>query len=202
MVVEDAMDKNPPYLSSLQFELTKSSVTDADKPSLPGSPMRDSDQRTGSKSKFEGTEAETLAYIAAIDENEIMAASLAEKRKLKTEVLSFAKMLHTEHGKNLGDTLKLGASIGITPVETMNVDRMRVKGAEGLAKLIQLDDQQFTQDYLKAMVDGHVEVLSLIDDQLMKSAKNDQVKQHLKMTRDHIAMHLESAKKLMEDHRE
>ena len=37
----------------------------------------------------------------------------------------YAKMLHQEHGKNLGQTMKLGEKINVTPIETAAVDHPR-----------------------------------------------------------------------------
>ena len=46
------------------------------------------------------------------------------------------------------------------------------------------------------MVKGHTEALNMIDSQLVKSVKNDTLKEHLTETRTHITAHLEKAKQL------
>jgi putative membrane protein len=60
-----------------------------------------------------------------------------------------------------------------------------------LAKLILHDGRDFDTAYLDAMIKGHTEVLNMIDNQFLKTAKNEALKAHLTETGGHIAMHLE-----------
>lgn len=62
-----------------------------------------------------GSDAEVLSLILAVDTNEVVAAMEAGKKKLPQPVAEYAKMLHTEHGKNAADTMKLGLKIDVTP---------------------------------------------------------------------------------------
>ncbi len=156
---------------------------------IAGAPMRD-------VAGTEGTDAEVLSFVAAVDVNEILAASVAEKKKIGQPVMDYAKMLHTEHGDNMAKTLQLGQSIKVTPSDTKAVDALKKKGAGELAMLIPLDGKDFETAYLDAMIKGHTEVLDMIDSRLLTTAKNDALKAHLKETRGHVAMHLERAKKL------
>jgi putative membrane protein len=144
----------------------------------------------------EGTDAEVLSFVIAVDVNEILAASEAEKKKISQPVMDYAKMLHTEHGANMAKTMQLGKSINITPSDTKAVDALKKKGAGELATLIPLDGKDFEASYLDAMIKGHTEVIAMIDNQLMKTAKNDALRAHLTETREHVAMHLDLAKKL------
>ena len=116
-----------------------------------------------------------------------------------TGVKDYAMMLHKAHGKNLGASLQLGQKIGVTPMETSDVDKFRVKGAGELAALIPLDGNDFEGAYLDAMIQGHTEVLKMIDDQLLPSAKDAALQAHLKTTRNDVAQHLEKAKQLKGD---
>ena len=84
----------------------------------------------------------------------------------------------------------------MTPLDTAAVDKLKVKGAGKLAALVLLDGGKFERAYLAAMVKGHTEALNLIDSQLIKSSKNDTLKEHLTETRTHITAHLEKAKQL------
>ncbi len=92
--------------------------------------------------------------------------------------------------------MKLGQQISVTPMDTPAVDQLRVKDAGALAMLVPLDGEAFEKAYVAAMVKDHTEVFAMIDGQLMKTAKNEELKKHLTMTRGHIAQHLEAAKKL------
>jgi predicted outer membrane protein len=188
-VGEDFGGKHPPYVEQLQFTPPTENVLFPDKPVIPGSAMRD-------VPNTEGTDAEILSFVNAVNVNEILAAAVAEKKKISGPVMDYAKMLHTEHGANMAKTMQLGKSINITPSDTKAVDALKKKGAGELATLVPLDGKDFETAYLDAMIKGHTEVLSMIDSKLLTTAKNDALKKHLTETRGHVAMHLEQAKKL------
>jgi len=188
-VVADFGGKHPPLVEQLQFTPPTEGVLFPDKPVIPGSAMR-------SVPNTEGTDAEVLAFVNAVNVNEILAASGAQKKKISGPVMDYAKMLHTEHGANMAKTAKLGQSINVTPSITKAVDALMQKGAGELATLIPLDGKDFETAYIDAMIKGHTEVLEMIDGQLLKTAKNDALKAHLTETRGHVAMHLEEAKKI------
>ena len=194
-VVDDAKGKYPPYTTALQFDPNKNDALFADTPVIPGSPKRPMGTKAQSSPDASG-DGEVLGFIGAIDDNEIVAALEAGKKKLSPEIAAYAKKLHQEHGKNLEATLQLGQKINVTPMETAAVDKLRVKGAGELAVLALLDGEKFGTAYVEAMIKGHTEVLAIIDSQLMQSASNDAVKKHLTETRSHVATHLAQGKQL------
>lgn len=192
-VVADTQGKYPPYTTALQFEPKKTGTSFADVPVIPGSPKRPVDAAKVQGDKDDG---EVLGFVGAVDDNEIVAALVAGTKKLSPEVASYAKMMHTEHGKNLEETLKLGQQIKVTPMETAEVDKLRVKGAGELAALVPLDGEAFGKAYLEAMIKSHGEVLEMIDNQLLKNADNAALKKHLTETRTDVAKHLDEAKRV------
>ncbi|MDQ3006571.1 MAG: DUF4142 domain-containing protein [Chloroflexota bacterium] len=204
IVVQDVKGEHPAYIEALQFEPTEMlAARFADKPVIPGSPIRVTNSNSDAKAMMgdvgavsKTIDAETLAFVIAIDDNEILAASEAGKKKLRADVMAYAKMLQMVHGQNLVATMKLGERIDIVPTDTEAVDTLRVKGAGELAALVPLDGEKFEKAYLAAMVNGHEEVLGLIDSKLSKTASNDELKQHLTETREHVAAHLAEAKRL------
>ncbi len=188
-VVADFAGKHPAYVEKLQFTPPTENVLFPDKSVIPGSAMRD-------VPNTEGTDAEVLAFVNAVNVNEILAAAEAQKKKIDQPVMDYAKMLHTEHGANMAKTAQLGLTIKVTPSITKAVDNLMKKGAGELATLVPMDGKDFETAYIDAMIKGHNEVLEMIDNQLMKTAKNEMLKAHLTETRGHVAMHLEQAKKL------
>lgn len=190
-VVDDVLGKHPAYVEKLQFE-PDAKAAFVDVPVIPGSPKR-------ADAAPAGTDAEVLAFVIAINENEILAAAEASKEKMSAGPMEFAKMMHTEHGKNAVETMKLAETIKVVPTDTAAVDALRVKGADELATLVRLDGKEFERAYMTAMVKGHQDVLAMFDSQLMKAAKNEALKKHLTATRHHVAMHLEKAQQLVKD---
>ncbi len=198
-VVEDLMGNKPEYVTKLQFEPPTEPAAFADEPTIPGSPLRagGGDAPTATASG-EMSDAEIMGFVVAINMNEILAAAEAEKRKISLQPMEYAKMLHMEHGKNLGQTLKLGEEIDVRPVITPAVDALQVKGAGALAAIVPLEGTEFEQAYLDLMITGHTEALEMIDSKLLANVDNADLKAHLTMTREHVAAHLERAKVLRE----
>ncbi len=208
IVAEDMAGKYPPYTTALQFE-TKTMVANADMTTMPGAPKRAmkeaAEVKGGAKAQpaaddkaaaKAGGDPEILSLILAVDTNEIVAAMEAGKKKLPEPVAEYAKMLHTEHGKNAADTMKLAQKADLTPVDTEKTNALRKKGAGELAMLVPLGDEEFAGKYVEAMIQGHQEALEMLDGPLSKNAENAAVKKHVTETREHVAMHLDAAKKL------
>ena len=143
IVGQDMAGKYPPYTVALQFE-PKTPASDADKPVIPGAPkhaMKEASEvkATGKNDSAASAEkaqaeagaatgdAEILSLILAVDTNEVVAAMEAGKKKLPQPVAEYAKMLHTEHGKNAADTMKLGVEIDVTPMDTDKTTRCAEK---------------------------------------------------------------------------
>ena len=141
-------------------------------------------------------EGDALAILNAINQNEIDIASEARTKKLSKGVKDYADMLHKEHTDNMNKTLQLASSKGMTIAETNASTEVKKKGSDELAKLKVLDGKEFESAYLTAMINGHAEALSKIDNELLAMATSDDVRQHLTETRGHVAMHLEQAQKL------
>lgn len=195
IVQEDIMGKQPPYVMALQFAPPQTGA-DPGTAVIAGAPKRATDEAVGTSGSGGGADGEVLATVLAVDMNEVLAAAEAGKEKLSPEVMAFAKMLHTEHGAHLGESIKLGQTIGVTPLDTPAVDALKVKGAGVLLTLIPKDGGDFEADYLDALIKGHTETLATIDNDLMKKAGAPQLQAHLKATREAVAGHLEKAKQL------
>ncbi len=203
IVVEDTLGENPPYVMALQFEVERRPAQDPDSPVIAGSPTRPGTGNDSGGSRSQPVpmnsmldDATILGLIVAIDDNEIAAAMDASTKKVRQDVLAYARMLHKEHGQNLKDTLELGVAQGIVPAENATVTAKRLEGANELVKLAPMMGDEFAQAYVAAMVKGHEGVLALIDGKLLPAAKDEEVKRHLTETRGHIAMHLDQARGL------
>lgn len=196
-VVADMKGAKPPaYVAELQFKPKTEGVAFADVPVIPGSSKRPDGMAKVQGDKENG---EVLGFVGAVSENEIIAAIAASKEDLDPQVAEYAKMLHTGHGKNLEETMKLGQQIKVTPLETKDVDKLRVKGAGELAKIVPLDGKEFSEAYMLMMIKGHTDVIEMIDGKLLPEAGNEELKAHLTKTRADVAEHLEEAKKIEAD---
>lgn len=65
-------------------------------------------------------------------------------------------------------------------------------------QLAQLDGEAFEKAWVEAMVTGHQEALTKLDSELIPSASDSRVRDHLQTTRTAIAGHLETARSLQQ----
>ncbi|QSX79065.1 DUF4142 domain-containing protein [Agrilutibacter solisilvae] len=136
-------------------------------------------------------QADALGLLIAANEHEVAAAEQAIAKKVTGDVLAFANMMKTDHGKNLADTRALG-----TATEGTQAMEMRTQADAEMAALGALSGAEYEKAYVEAMVKGHTDVLALIDGTLMPAAADDAVKAHFTATRAAVAKHLDAAKKL------
>ncbi|HYC77565.1 MAG TPA: DUF4142 domain-containing protein [Planctomycetota bacterium] len=195
--------KKSPLLESLQFqpEADPKAAGDLDRPTIEGAPVRDGsitgrrmdDREPGAQFSAEG---EALGLLIALNEGEIGAANLTLKKNTGQAAMDFARQMVRDHGLNLDQTMKLGLSAKVAPLETKAVEELRKKGAEALAAYAALDGDAFQRAYLDHMVKDHQEGLELIDSKLIPAATSEELKRHFTETRSHVAHHLELAKRL------
>ncbi len=194
--VEFLLGNPPAIMTALQFKSPERSA-DPDKPVIQGSPLPppSGDARPAGDSKGM-SDAEILAFVVAIDLNEIQAASDAVKEKINPQALQFAQMLHTEHGQNLDTAMKLAQRLKVTPLETPAVEKLQIEAAASLAALVRLEGEAFAAAYVGLMATEHAKVLTLIDSQLLAAARDEDLRKHLQATRGAVATHLEAARRL------
>lgn len=138
------------------------------------------------------SQADALSMLVAVDEHEIAVADQAIGKKVTGKVREFADMMKVDHARNLADTTRLGAAESTaTPVTTL-----RGKGESELRMLDGKSGKDYERAYVDAMVKGHTEALSMIDDTLLPAATDAKVREHFTATRAAVARHLEKAKEL------
>lgn len=145
---------------------------------------------SGDKSA-QGGDAQVLGHITVLNENEIAMSSLAENKQLSGHAKEVNEMIHKDHTANLDKTKQLATDLKISVVEDVHAKQMREQGKQKLDQLKALDGEEFEQAYLQAMIEGHQHGLDMIDNMCLPMAKDAKVKQHLKMTREAVAKHLE-----------
>ncbi len=141
------------------------------------------------------SEAAAVALVAVVDQHEIAAAEQARSKQVGGAVLDYANMLHREHSNNLqaGQALRIG---GGPEANSPEVEAMKSKGRAEVATLDAKSGADYQKAYVDAMVKGHAEVVQLLDTKLIPAAKDEQVRNFLTNTRDHVAMHLERGEAL------
>ena len=134
-----------------------------------------------------------LAVLATVNKDEIAAAKLALTKGMGKGAEEYAHMMVHEHEANLAETKKLKPSG--TPNHAA-ADQVKKDDEATMAKLKPLEGEAFERAYIDAMVAGHTKVLGKLDNELLPSASDAQVKAHLQKTREAVSKHLDAAKAL------
>jgi putative membrane protein len=142
------------------------------------------------------SDAEALAALVAINDNEIDAAAVATGKRLTPAVLDYARMLSSEHSENKAKCMRLTSDTGTRVTATAKSQMLREKGAKTLATLKPKEGGEFEQAFLADMVKGHEEALALIDNELLPSAQSSAVRAHLTATKSSVTRHRDMAKSL------
>ncbi|AXK73148.1 DUF4142 domain-containing protein [Lysobacter sp. TY2-98] len=140
------------------------------------------------------TQPEALALLNVVNDHEVKTAEQAKSKHVTGDVLAFANLMQTEHGKNMADTKALLDKNGGAPADTPAITEMKSKGDAETQQLAALEGDAYAKAYIDAMVNGHQDALTKLDTMLIPAATDDAVKKHLQMTRDHVQQHLDKAK--------
>ena len=142
------------------------------------------------------TEAQVMGLLMAVNEHEIKAAAIARGKQPGPEILAYADLMTSAHTANLNRTRQLGQQAGYMEYSNATVVTLNRKNLVERNQLKSKKGTEFEVAYLDAMINGHTEVLALIDQTLLPAAHETNLKNHLVETRAHVAMHLAKAKQI------
>jgi len=162
---------------------------------FPASPVPAQEQAPSEQAEATTGDAEIMAQVIALDENEVNAARAAQQKNVAAPIQRYAKMIEQHHSKDMEEVRALSDKLGLTLTTTATVDQLHAKGEESMSRLAPLAGEEFDRAFVTEMVNGHREALQMLDD-FLKTAQNDELKQHLTAVRTKIAMHLREGEKL------
>ena len=138
-----------------------------------------------------------VAHVAVTANSiDIDLAKLAQSRTGNADVKQFATTMITDHSAVNAQASALAAKLKVTPKDNA-VSQSLLKGAsEARATIEPLKGKQFDKAYIDREVGYHQAVLDALDQVLIPTTENTELKQLLVDVRPAIAAHLEHAKKL------
>jgi len=125
------------------------------------------------------SDANIAAIVVGANNIDISAADIALQRSKNDEVRKFALRMKTDHKAVLDSAVKLVTRLGVTPVNNNLVATLSKQSQEHEAKLRTLSGRAFDKSYIDHEVVYHKAVISVIEEQLIPSAKNKELKDTL-----------------------
>jgi len=144
------------------------------------------------------SDAQVLRVLATANQGEVAVGQLALAGAAVPSVKTFAQTMVTEHSAANVQVLGLVASKHLAPEASPVSEMLDREATEMLAALSQTPTAMFDRAYMEGQVTMHQEVLALLDDQLIPSASDADLKALLATLRMAVATHLVNAQTILE----
>jgi len=142
------------------------------------------------------TDAQIAAIVVAANQADIDAGKLAATKAHDESVKGFAERMVTDHSSLNKSATELVTKLHVTPEPSDSSRKLAQGGADNVAVLQKLSGAAFDKAYIDHEVAYHQSVLSAVDDTLIPSAQNAELKALLVSARPIFESHLEHAKQL------
>lgn len=142
------------------------------------------------------TDAEIAATVTAANDSDIESGKLALSKSTNAEVKAFANEMVRAHTALNQQGSALLAKLGVAASENPTSTQLRQNGESTRGMLNGLSGSEFDKAYVNSEVDMHQAVLDQLDNTLIPSAQNADLKALLQSARPTISAHLDHAKSL------
>lgn len=141
-------------------------------------------------------DAQIAAIVVTANQVDIDAGQLAAQRSRSAPVQSFARLMVTDHGSVNQQATALARKLNLTPEDNPTSAGLKQGGQDNLKRLQALQGEGFDRAYVDHEVEYHQTVLQALDQTLIPSAKNEELKALLVKVRPAFVAHLQHAKEL------
>lgn len=142
------------------------------------------------------TDPQIAAIVVAANDVDIKAAEAAKAKSTNSEVKAFANQMITDHTGVNKAAVALVTKLNVTPEENPVSQQTRNDGEAKRQSLETMSGAAFDRAYIDEEVRYHQWLLTAIDETLLPSAQNAELKALLEQTRPAVVAHLDHAKKL------
>lgn len=142
------------------------------------------------------TDPQIAAIVVAANQVDIDAGELAKERASDPRVKEFAQRMITDHGGVNQAASDLVGRLGVTPEPNATSQKLTADGEASRTALQGQSGAAFDRAYIADEVTYHQAVLDAIDQTLIPSAQNAELKALLEQTRPAVAAHLDHARQL------
>lgn len=125
------------------------------------------------------TDANIAAIVVGANNIDISAGKIALQRSQNTAIKKFAERMVTDHTAVLNSAVALVTKLGVTPVNNDLVATLSKQSSDHEAFLSTLSGNAFDKSYIDHEVAYHEAVIGVIENQLIPSAQNKELKDML-----------------------
>ncbi len=125
------------------------------------------------------TDANIAAIVVGANNIDISAGKIALQRSQNSEIKKFAERMVADHTAVLNSAVALVTKLGVTPVNNDLVATLAKQSSDHEAVLLTLSGNAFDKSYIDHEVAYHEAVIGVIENQLIPSAQNKELKDML-----------------------
>ncbi|MBS0580872.1 MAG: DUF4142 domain-containing protein [Proteobacteria bacterium] len=141
-------------------------------------------------------DAQIAAIVVTANQVDIDAGNLARSKAQSAEVKAFGQQMVTDHAAVNQSATELVHKLHVTPEDNATAQSLRGGGEKNVAHLNSLSGAAFDRAYVEHEVSYHRSVIDAMDNTLIPSAQNAELKALLVKVRPAFVAHLEHAKKV------
>ncbi|MCL2724182.1 MAG: DUF4142 domain-containing protein [Polyangiaceae bacterium] len=145
------------------------------------------------------SDAEIIGIESALNKGEIELAELAVKNAKTAQVRNFATMMINQHKAAETKMKKVAQSASLLPSDTDTSTQLKTEVQSTAQTLKTQKGADFDKAYMDSQVKMHKDALNTIDNKLVPSATNSELKDHLTDVRKHIVLHLTHAEHIADN---
>jgi putative membrane protein len=142
------------------------------------------------------TDPQIAAIVVTANQVDINAGKLANSRSTNKEVQAFARKMVSDHSGVNKSAKALVSELNVKPEDNATSESLKESGEANIGRLQELQGSDFDRAYIENEVTYHQTVLDALDDTLIPSATNADLKALLVKVRPAFEDHLEHAKRL------
>ena len=141
-------------------------------------------------------DAQVAAIVVTANQVDIDAGKLAATKASSAEVRKFAQLMVSDHAGVNQSACELATKLKVVPQSNATSESLKKGGDENLAALQKLSGAAFDRAYVDHEVTYHQAVLDAIDNTLIPSTQNAELKALIVKVRPAFVAHLQHAKQL------
>jgi putative membrane protein len=151
----------------------------------------------GDKATAKGpSDPQIAGIVVTANQIDVDAGKLAKSQSRDKEVQAFANQMITDHTAVNKQASALAQKLHVKPEDSDTSRALKSQAKEHMTKLRGLKGRDFDKAYVDHEVEYHQAVLNAIDQTLIPSAQNGELKDLITKVRPAIAAHLDHAKHL------
>lgn len=145
------------------------------------------------------SDAQIAAIVLAANSTDSASGEMAREKGQNPKVKEFAQRMVTDHGGVNKQAVALAGRLHLVPEENNTSRQLAQGGQQSRQQLNDLAPTAFDRAYIDHEVEYHDTVLQAIDQTLIPSAQNADLKALLQQVRPAVAAHLQMARDLQKE---